>query len=320
MDRCLPHQALLGLLGLSAAVAWLAAACGEPAAQTNPAATGGSFAATGGALDAALPTGGTSASGTGGQSCAEPVPGARTHPGNFDTQSCNSPDCHTDSVGGWLYNNAAGDMWIGEATVTITSSDGTVVTAVTASDGFFNIEGPITPPYMCCVSLCPNTDCTITAHTSTDCQDPACHGGTSPRIYLTQEPDDPQGTGGTGGGGEDCIPAASGGPRQHMAAEYDTFGCQICHDQDYTGGFLYDALGSNTPVAGATFTLTAEDGTVLTAVTGPGGMFYFPGLVPAPYTICVSKCPDTVCAGPEDHPDNSDCRTCHDETQKLHLP
>jgi len=107
----------------------------------------------------------------------------------------------------------------------------------------------------------------------------------------------------------------------HGAEQHDTFGCQICHGQAYTGGFLYDGLYSTTSVAQATFTLTAEDGTVLTAVTDPAGLFYFPGLVPAPYTICVSKCSDSVCSGPEYHPDDSDCRTCHnsDETQ-LHLP
>ena len=324
----LSHRALAAALLVPALAGWAVAACGDQGDQSNGA------AATGGTSDASVETGGTGlestgGGGSGGQSCTAPVPGARTHPGNFDTDSCNRADCHTGVVGGWLYNNAAGDRWIGEATITITSSDGTVVAGISASDGFFQLNGPITPPYMACASLCPDTTCTITAHLDTDCQNPACHGGTSPRVYLTQAADIPStgGAGGTGGGGGNCIPPASGGPRTHVASEYDTFGCRMCHmEEGYTGGFLYDGIDSTTPVAQATFTLTAQDGTVLTAVSGPGGMFYFPGLVPAPYTICVSKCPDTVCSGPENHPDDTDCRECHkleDDPEgqpRLHLP
>jgi hypothetical protein len=329
VHRCVSNQTLVGLLCLSAGASWVAAGCGEAEQTAGSGAMGGSSVATGGASEAgalagtsAQNSGGSQSAGgasAGGQSCTLPVSGARTHPGNFDTRTCN--DCHTGFVGGWVYNNAAGDAYVAEATVTITNSDGTTVTAATAADGFFLLQGEITPRYEVCVSLCPNTDCAGTTHSSTDCQNRACHGGTNPRICLTQETEDPQNTGGSGGWGEDCIPPASGGPRTHNAQEYDTFGCQICHDLLYTGGFLYAGLDSDTPVAQATFTLTPVDGSPpLTAVTGPGGMFYFPGTVPAPYTICASKCPDTVCFGPEEHATDADCRTCHDLTQKIHLP
>ena len=272
--------------------------------------------ATGGAGVGGAPLGGTSA---GGQGCAPPASSARSHPGNFDNQTCNN--CHTDLLGGWLYSNAAGDQWIGDATVTITNGDGTTVTAVTASDGFFLLEGEIAGAFTPCVSKCQDSYCAAELHSSPDCQNSACHGGPNQRIFLPQQTEEPQNTGGTDAGGEDCEPPASGGPRTHTAAEYDTVACQICHDLAYTGGFLYDGVNSTTTVAQATVTLTPASGAPpLTAVTGPDGMFYFEGTVPAPYSVCVSKCPDTVCSEASTHSTSADCRTCHDENHKIHLP
>ena len=265
----------------------------------------------------AVSSGGTS---TGGAPCALPPDTARTHPGNFDNRSCNSAGCHVQFVGGWVYTNAAADGLVGQATVTLTSSDGSQVTAQTASDGFFQLEGAVTSPFTPCVVKCEDEACATEPHTSTDCQGSSCHGADNQRIHLTQGPVEPQGTGGVAAG-EDCTPPASGGPHVHVAAEYNTVACQICHDQLYTGGFLYDGITGTTTVAQATITLTPENGgAALTAVTGLDGMFYFEGIVPSPYTVCVSKCPNTVCGSAVSHSGPDDCRTCHDDTQRIYLP
>lgn len=249
--------------------------------------------------------------------------GARLHTGNFDTKSCNTMGCHADFVGGWLYTDAKGEEWIPEATVTVTNEDGTVVTAVTASDGFFSLIGnsqmigKIPASYKACVSKCPDTVCSTTPHTSADCQSSACHGGDSPRIYLTQN----TGSASAGSGGAaTCADLPSGGPKAHNV-EYDDQECWICHDKGkYTGGFLYDGMTSNTPVARATVTLTPKSGAPLTAVTGPFGLFYFPGTIKAPYTACVKKCQDSICSADGTHTTPDDCRACHDETTRIHLP
>jgi hypothetical protein len=245
------------------------------------------------------------------------------HPGNFDYESCDV--CHTDLVGGWLYTDTTGENWVAEATVTINNFDGTTLSGVTASDGFFSLIGKAemdrnkTVSYSVCVSKCPNTICTKNTHTSNDCQNTACHGGNSPRIYLPQNNSGANaGSGGAGG----CADLPSGGPKAHIGnTSYDGQACWVCHGKGiYTGGFLYDGVTSNTTVARATITLTPANGSPLTAVTGPGGMFYFPGTISAPYTTCVSKCDQKVCSADGTHPTADDCRTCHDETNRIHLP
>jgi hypothetical protein len=255
--------------------------------------------------------------------CTPAVTGARVHTGNFDTKSCNVVGCHSDFVGGWLYTDSGGETVVGEATITVTNEDGTVVTAVAASDGFFSLIGntemigKIAGSYKVCVSKCPNTVCSTTPHTNNDCQISGCHGGDSPKIYLTQN------TGGANagsGGASGCAQLASGGPKVHNADSYDSQSCRICHGNIYTGGFLYDGVTSNRAVARATVTLTPKSGPPLTAVTGPGGMFYYSGIVKAPYTVCASKCQDTVCSDAGTHTTTDDCRTCHDETTRIHLP
>lgn len=132
-------------------------------------------------------------------------------------------------------------------------------------------------------------------------------------------------SGGTGAvatatGGQACLPPNPNGPADHATAGYDTQPCSGCHAQLYTGGFVYDPTGATT-IPQATITITPTGGTPLTAVTGSTGMFYFPGIIPAPYEVCVSRCPDTVCSPATDHPNAADCGTCHGvSTTKIHLP
>ncbi|MBN1612537.1 MAG: carboxypeptidase regulatory-like domain-containing protein [Polyangiaceae bacterium] len=136
-------------------------------------------------------------------------------------------------------------------------------------------------------------------------------------------------TGGTGSGGgastggQTCIAAAT--PRAAHSAQpnYDTVQpCVNCHPTTtYTGAYVYDLAGM--PVAGATLTLTptAAGSIPLTTISGVDGMFYFTGIIPAPYAICVSKCPDTLCGTAIDHPNANDCALCHGvTTTKIHLP
>ncbi len=263
--------------------------------------------------------------------CIEPVTGARKHPGCYDTRGCASGDCHNAWSGGWLYTDRAGCQPVSDATITIENPDGSVVSGVSAVDGFFSLIGAnaeigrIGVPYVPCVSKCPNSVCGSKAtHTAVDCQTSDCHGAPNQLIYLTGQDSSacvaPPGVG--GGGPTDCIPATPGGPRTHTPDQFDNQACQVCHDQLYTGGFLYDSPERGNPVWQATVTLTPVGGTPQTALTGPGGMFYFPGLVTAPYDVCVSKCPDRICAPAGTHVNQRDCRRCHngEDAAWIHLP
>jgi hypothetical protein len=143
----------------------------------------------------------------------------------------------------------------------------------------------------------------------------ACGGGGS-------DPD--TATGGTGSGGQTCVPAAASTPAAHsVQPNYDTTQpCANCHPTTmYTGAYVWDPTGQ--PVVGATMTLTpaAAGSAALTSVTGPDGMFYFTGIIPVPYSVCVSKCPNTLCGTATDHPNTSDCALCHGvTTTRIHLP
>jgi hypothetical protein len=265
------------------------------------------------------------------------APGTRTerHVGNLDYESCTK--CHADTDvygwGGWVYNNAVGDDWVAGATVTIINDDGTKLTAITEEFGFFTFQktndaGTIGSKYTACVSKCPYTLCSTTAHTSPDCQTSNCHGAKNLLIYLPQ--DSPtQGTGGTGGT-TNCLPPASGGPRVHAAKDYDSSDkdCRWCHPMTYTGGYVYDGVTSNNVVSKATVTIKPATGNQITAVSGPGGMIFLgqydasgTKTVPltAPYTACVSKCPDTACSDAGTHTNTDDCSTCHNDQLRIHL-
>ncbi|MBN1652373.1 MAG: carboxypeptidase regulatory-like domain-containing protein [Deltaproteobacteria bacterium] len=246
---------------------------------------------------------------------ARPDTGEKPHWGNYDYQSCNTQLCHANWVGGWVYNNPTGDEIVQGATVTVTSSDGTTLEAITRSDGFFvllsdnTFSGNIIPPFTPCVSKCPSTECAQTAHTSTDCQSSNCHGRADAHLYLPQK---------SSAADLPCENLPSGGPRVHDTT-FDS-SCRMCHDSSYIGGFVYDGITSDTPVDRATLTLTPKSGAAVTAVTGSGGMFQFLDVINAPYIACVSKCEVSVCSSPGSHSTVDDCGICHDPTNRIHLP
>jgi hypothetical protein len=286
--------------------------------------TGGGLSEVGGASVGGAPPG------VGGMPCAEPVSGATDHDnGCYDTHGCDTIRCHGENKGfsgGWLYNNLAGDYWIADATVTVTDNDGRVVTTTSATDGFFSLIGydnqlgTITVPYVPCVSKCPGVACgTKAIHTTLDCQTADCHGAANRRVYV---PGQDVGAGGTGPTDPNCVPPTLGGARAHYVPGLYDYKCDKCHDIDqYNGGFVYDGVASVQTVAEATVTVTTTGGTTRTAVTGPGGLFSFPGVITPPYTACVSKCPSsTVCSPDTTHTTAQYCRECHTATQRIHIP
>lgn len=271
-----------------------------------------------GAPSSSVTMGSGGQTGTGGASCAAPATTVRPHPGEYDYKSC--VDCHGDTYwGGWVYANAAGDAWVSQATVTLTSADGTSISMLGAKDGFFHLnraEVAVPASFTPCVTKCSDRVCASTVHKSADCQTAACHGTSGRLIYVNDGAR--QGAGGTGSTGTNCIAAKSGGPRMHDP-EFDLQTCATCHVSSYIGGYVYDGIASDTPVAMATLTLTPDNGAPITAVTGPGGMFQIVGKFSAPYQVCVSKCPQTRCSSAASHPNTDDCVTCHDEKQRIYL-
>lgn len=257
--------------------------------------------------------------GTGGASCALPASTVRPHPGEYDYKSC--MDCHGETYwGGWVYANAAGDAWVSQATVTLTATDGGAsIPMLSAKDGFFHLnraEVAVPSSFTPCVAKCSDRVCATTVHKSADCQTAECHGTSGRLIYVNDGTR--RGTGGSGSTGTNCVAATSGGPRMHDP-EFDLQTCATCHDPSYIGGYVYDGIVSDTPVAMATLTLTPDKGEPITAVTGPGGMFQIVGKLSAPYRVCVSKCPQTRCSSAASHPNTDDCVTCHDEKQRIYL-
>ena len=316
------------VLHLLIAAFWFACAI-NGCTNASPAAATRSDAGVGGTGSTSPATGGVGA--TAGV-CSAPGTLTERHPGNLDYESCTK--CHADTDtwgwGGWVYNNAAGDDWVAGATVTITNDDGSKVTALTEEFGFFTLrkQGPIGSKYAACVSKCPYTLCSTTPHTSPDCQTSNCHGAKNLLIYLPQG-SPAQGTGGSGGT-TNCKAPAPGGPRVHAAKDYDSSDrdCQICHDSTYTGGYVYDGVTSNNVVSMATVTIKPATGAQITAVSGPGGMIFLgqydsSGVttVPltAPYTACVSKCPNTACSDAGTHTNTDDCSTCHNDQLRIYL-
>jgi hypothetical protein len=314
---------LRGVFGAALGIAISAMGCNS----NNQAGNGGVNAGTGGNTNAG--GGSPGAGGAGGSSvaCTPEKMGTVTHSvGNYDNLSCNKADCHASEVGGWVYASKNGYPWVSGATITITNTDGTILTANSAEDGFFDfgISPKITSTYKVCVSKCPSTDCNLTPHTSVDCSSSGCHALPNVRIYVTTA--NGGGTGGSGGTtGQNCTPAASGGPYVHLEKLYSATSnqaCASCHaNPTYVGGYLYDGPTSTKTVAGATLTIKPASGTSLTAVTGPDGMFFFgtnginttAQTIPVPYTACVSKCPTaTLCSETNKHTTNADCGTCHD--------
>ncbi len=135
-------------------------------------------------------SGGTGATGTGGamavggQTCipANPDGPADHATSGYESQPCS--DCHKAALSGGIVYNPSGAATVAQATVTITPTDGTRLTAVTGSSGLFVFRDSISAPYVACVSKCPDTRCAkSTDHPSVaDCG--TCHGVTTPKIHL----------------------------------------------------------------------------------------------------------------------------------------
>jgi hypothetical protein len=115
----------------------------------------------------------------------------------------------------------------------------------------------------------------------------------------------------------------------HSSVDFDGSDkdCRICHDSSYTGGYVYDGVTSNNVVSMATVTIKPTSGAQITAVSGPGGMFFLGDYgtktttipLTAPYTACVSKCPKTVCSDAGTHTTTDNCGTCHNDQQRIYL-
>lgn len=132
-----------------------------------------------------------------------------------------------------------------------------------------------------------------------------------------------QGTGGatgTGGSSAACVPAASGGP----GGMNDGKPCVSCHGSSQSpkmtaAGTVYSSATGGKGVSGATVTITGNNGTKITMVTGSSGNFYTGSAITFPATVQISKCPDiatmpvTLSSG--------DCNSCHGSSSAvLHLP
>lgn len=329
----LSSQSLRGVLGVVVGTFLQVIGCSSENTSGGAAGASGTGNVLGGA--------GTGASTGGAGTTVACIPEAKstiTHSvGNYDNLSCNKSDCHADKIGGWVYASAKGYPWIGGATITITNPDGSTLKTVSGDDGFFDFGASpkVGSPYKVCVSKCPSTDCNLTTHTSTDCLSSGCHAQPQVRIYVTSP--NLTGTGGASSG-QNCKAPTSGGPYVHVESIYSATsnqpcsGCHFAPKPEYKGGYLYDGPTSSKTVAEATIVLTPTNGSPITTVTGPDGMFFFGtnGIntttqsIPSSYTACVSKCPTVaVCSktNPNAHITNADCGTCHDgsTTDRVYL-
>jgi hypothetical protein len=271
--------------------------------------------------------------------CTAPVASARPHEaGNYDNRSCNAADCHACTSpncgsemigGGWVYASPNGPPWVAGATITISNIDGTTIKAYSGKDGFFQIKEKVKAPYKVCVSQCPGTDCSLLPHANALCQTSNCHGTSNQRIYVSKNtgrvPGIDSGSTVNGDAGS-CAPPTYGGPYTHSEYSFGQQSCSIggCHCPPkpvFEGGFLYDGPASTKTVAEATVTLVPASGNPITVITGPDGMFFFGTVsavsvaqaLTAPYTVCVSKCPLSVCSITNGHTTTENCQSsqCH---------
>ena len=112
------------------------------------------------------------------------------------------------------------------------------------------------------------------------------------------------------------------GSGQHNAGQDCNQGC---HNHGFTlAGTLYAGLNSNTPVVGATITVTDANGKTFDIISQQNGNFYTKTAVTFPVKVVASSCPDTqpmigtIAAG------NGGCLKsgCHQAggAGKIHLP
>ena len=284
-------------------------------------------------------SGGASGGASGHVACTPAEAGvARPHElGNYDNLSCNQAGCHGDMIGGgWVYTNPKGPPpFVDGATITIYNDDGSIVTSVSAVDGFFQITEAVKPLYKVCVSDCPGTNCSVGPHPNADCQTSNCHGKPGQKIYVSLGSAADAGTGThLDGGAENCAQPASGGPYTHTEPAFgqqacSSGGCHCAPSTIFQGGFLYDGPTSTTTVAQATITLTPASGVPIKMVSGVGGMFFIgtlgdtvaPITLTAPYTACISNCATSVCSITNGHTTTGDCQTsqCHVSPLNVYL-
>jgi hypothetical protein len=127
-------------------------------------------------------------------------------------------------------------------------------------------------------------------------------------------------TGGTAStGGSACVPIATTAmlKKEHNAGK----ACIACHKSDGEAGTLAGtvfAATGNTPVPGATVTITQNNGQVLNLVTAKNGNFYTDSPISFPAKVQVSKCPETKLMIATIT--NGDCNSCHNSNMPLRLP
>lgn len=127
----------------------------------------------------------------GGNANCEPAavpPNGQHNPGT----ACVGQGCHDGAtqgvprfyLAGTLYTSAAGTTPLAGATILLPNGMGTPTKMVTASNGNFYLETPITLPVRAKASLCPNTDMAMTAMVNQpNCNAAGCHAAGN-RIHL----------------------------------------------------------------------------------------------------------------------------------------
>jgi hypothetical protein len=83
-------------------------------------------------------------------------------------------------------------------------------------------------------------------------------------------------------------------------------------------GTIYGTVTGGTAVSGATVTVTGNNGTKITMVSGSNGDFYSTAAITFPATVTISKCPDTVTM--PGTISSGDCNSCHNSTMRIHVP
>lgn len=123
-------------------------------------------------------------------------------------------------------------------------------------------------------------------------------------------------------GAPGCKPAVTDPPILGHAGGQDCFSCHDNMGADLrwtiAGTAYLDQAGTG-PLGGATVTVVDQQGKVLDLVTGSNGNFYTNQPVTFPLTVVVSKCPDLL-EMPEPLASHQGCNTCHDATNRVHLP
>jgi len=150
-------------------------------------------------------------------------------------------------------------------------------------------------------------------------------GGTGGAGGQTMSPDggDTSDGGGptTDGGSSQCIPAvAPNGDGHHNPGA----NCLMCHDQlapnlRWTvAGTLFDAIGGNTGVSGATIEIIDANGQKVVVATAANGNFYTTQRVRFPLNVRASQCPADLRMQTMTY--QGSCNGCHVPGMRIHLP